>query len=244
MKSSKLISLLIMMILTISANAQDKKLWKFDLGAGMSQNSGNVDNFSLKNTGEVQRNDSLISTDLNYKIVYQKEDETETNKGINAGLKFDLYQYNRWSPFIAAEVLSNKYKGYDLKTSALGGVKLRIYTKKDTCDYSLSAAFSYDNVDYTPEESLLDKKMVRLSVRPKIKQKLGEFCYLTHYTFYQPAINNFSDYIINSTTKFTTRITKKLSLDISFNYDYRSKLPAEDYEHYDLTTDVSLKISF
>ena len=100
----------------------------------------------------------------------------------------------------------------------------------------------YDNVDYTPEENKLDKELVRLSVRPKIKQKIGNGFYLGHNTFYQPSVKNFSDYIINSQTKLSSKITTKLFLEISFNYEYRSKLPTEDYKHYDITTDISLKL--
>lgn len=233
-----------MIMLGITANAQEKKKWNFEMGVGMSQNSGNVDNFSLKNSSELQRNDSIITANVNYKFVYQKEDGKETNKGINTGIKFDWYQYNRWSPFIAMETVSNKYKGYDLKVSGLVGVKLRIWTKPDTCDYSISTAIVYDNVDYTPEENELNNEVWRLSIRPKIKQKFGENVSLLHYTFYQPSLKEFDDYLISSTTKLVTKITTKLSLEIGYNYEYRSKLPTEDYKHYDMTTDVTLKLKF
>lgn len=232
--------LTIFITLTICANAQ--KRWNFELGAGMTQNSGNIENISLKNYAELERNDSLISSNFNYKFVYQKENEKETNKGFNAGMNFDLFQYGKFSPFVATEFLANKYKGYDFKISALTGFKYRIFTKKDTCDYSISLAMVYDNVDYTPEENKLDKELVRLSVRPKIKQKIGNGFYLGHNTFYQPSLKNFSDYIINSQTKLSSKITTKLFLEISFNYEYRSKLPTKDYEHYDITTDISLKL--
>ena len=236
----KLSITLIFIVLAFNVSAQ--KRWNFELGAGMTQNSGNVDNFSLKNYAELERNDSLISTNLNYKFVYQKEDEEETNKGFNVGLNFDLFQYGRFSPFVATELMTNKYKGYDFKISALTGFKYRIFTKKDTCDYSISLAVVYDNVDYTPEENKLDREVFRLAVRPKIKQKIGDNFYIGHNTFYQPSLKDFSDYIINSSTKFSSKITTKLFLEISFNYEYRSKLPTEDYKNYDVSTEISLKL--
>ncbi len=63
--------LTIFITLTICAKAQ--KRWNFELGAGMTQNSGNVENISLKNYAELERNDSLISCNFNYKFFYQKE---------------------------------------------------------------------------------------------------------------------------------------------------------------------------
>lgn len=236
----KLSITLVFIALTLNCAAQ--KRWNFELGAGMTQNSGNVDNFALKNYAELERNDSLISTNLNYKFVYQKEDEKETNKGFSAGLNFDLFQYGKFSPFVSTEVLTNEYKGYDFKISALTGFKYRIFTKKDTCDYSVSLAVVYDNVDYTPEENKLDREVFRLSVRPKIKQKIGDNFFIGHSTFYQPSLKDFSDYIVNSSTKLSSKITTKLFLEVSFNYEYRSKLPTEDYKNYDISTEVSLKL--
>ena len=87
----KIYILLLITALGLKANAQKK--WDFELGAGFSQNSGNVENMSAKNYAELQRNDSVISGEINYKFVYQREDEKETNKGFNSGLKLDLYQY-------------------------------------------------------------------------------------------------------------------------------------------------------
>jgi putative salt-induced outer membrane protein YdiY len=234
--------LLSAVLIAFSLCASAQKRWNFELGAGMSQNSGNVENLSLKNYAELERNDSLISADFNYKFVYQKEDKEETNKGFNAGLNFDLFQYGKWSPFVATEIQTNKYKGYDFKISALTGFKYRIFTKKDTCDYSVSAAVVYDNVNYTAEENKLDREVMRISIRPKIKQKIGDNFYIGHSTFYQPSVKDFSDYIITSTTRFSSKITTKLFLEVSFNYEYRSKLPTEDYKNYDMTTEVSLKL--
>ncbi|MBQ3691245.1 MAG: DUF481 domain-containing protein [Bacteroidales bacterium] len=238
----KIYILLLITALGLKANAQKK--WDFELGAGFSQNSGNVENMSAKNYAELQRNDSVISGEINYKFVYQREDEKETNKGLNLGLKLDLYQYGRWSPFIAVETLTNKYKGYDFKMSALTGGKYRIFTKENICDYSLSIALVYDNVDYTPEENQLDREVLRLSVRPKIKQKIGENFSIVHNTFYQPSLKNFSDYIVTSITKLSSKISSRVFLEVNFNYEYRSKLPTEDYKHYDISTDVSLKLKF
>ena len=47
--------LTIFITLTICANAQ--KRLNFELGAGMTQNSGNIENISLKNYAELERND-------------------------------------------------------------------------------------------------------------------------------------------------------------------------------------------
>ncbi len=241
------VAIFLMAIMSASVSfAQDaakNNPWAWDLGLGVTQNSGNVSNFSLKHNQELSRNDTVISMNLNYKMVYQKEDGKETNKGINAGYKLDLFQYRRWSPFVAVESESNQYKGYDFRISGLGGLKFRFNkNRNDNYDYSLSVAAVYDHVDYTDEATELNKQFCRLSLRPKFKQKIGESIVIKHTTFYQPAVNDFSDYIINSKTTLSNKISSKLSIDIGFNYEYRSVLPGDGYKHYDCSSDISLKL--
>lgn len=229
-------------LLMVCYAAEGQKKWKWELGLGGSQNSGNVSNFNLKHNQEIARNDSVISCNANYSIVYQRDNGTENNKGINSGIKFDLYQYSRWSPFMAAEMMSNHYKGYQLKFSGLAGLKFRICKPDDKYDYSISLATIYEKVKYTSDETLLKKDLCRLSLRPKIKQKIGDGIIIKNQTFYQPKINELSDYVFYSKTSIENKITAKLFLNISFCYEYRSIIPEDVKSKYDISTDISIKI--
>jgi hypothetical protein len=116
------------------AKAQNK--WHYNFGLGASFNAGNVNNCNISNDGAIERNDSLIAFDAHYKLLYSSlidrnatvQRWKETNFEINGGFKMDLYQYGKYSPFLACEMLTNKYKGYDLRLSGLAGMKYRIYT--------------------------------------------------------------------------------------------------------------------
>lgn len=242
--------LLILVLLTIfhinysNLYAKDAKKWNFNLSVGGEFNKGNVNNIGLKSNAEIERNDSLLSFNSRCKFIYQKEDDEETNKGIDAGIKLDLFQYNRWSPFWATEFVTNKYKGYDYLISALTGVKLKIYQRQDTCDYSISAAFVFDNVDYTPDQSELDDKNYRISIRPKIKQRIGQVLTIKQLFFYQPSILNFSDFNLKSLTNLDCKISNHFFISLSFDYDYRSKTPTEEYKNNDFATEIALKVKF
>lgn len=230
----------------ICANAQGK--WHYDVGLGASLNTGNVNNCNIINDGTVERNDSLLAFDAHYKLIYSAladknsvdQQWKETNFEINGGAKIDVFQYGVWSPFLACEMLTNKYKGYDFKVSGLAGVKYRIYTIPQVCDYSISAAVVYDWTDFT-DETHLPSNNYRISIRPKIKQRLSESLTLTHTTFFQPSVLDFGDFIITSVTKLETKLTKKLFLDISFTYDYRSRIPADNYRKNDILTEVTIR---
>ncbi len=240
MKTKQLIITVLMAMTAAAATAQNK--WNFEFGAGASDNSGNVDNLSLKNNSSLYYEDSTLCFSTSYKFIYQLENGRESNKGINSGLNFDFYKFGNWSTFVAVDLTSNHYKGYDFKSSSLTGAKYYFLSKPDTCEYSLSAAIVYDNVNYTDEATNLNKEIWRLSVRPKIKQRIGQTLMFTLIAFYQPSIKDFGDYITNTMVHLENKIGKRVYLDLSFNYEYRSEIPSDQYSHYDAATELTFKI--
>ena len=104
----------------------------------------------------------------------------------------------------------------------------------------MSVAFVYDWTQFTDETHLLSNNY-RISIRPKIKQRITENLTLQHRTFFQPSIIDLKDIIINSETKLLTKITRKLFLDFSFTYEYRSLVPSENYKKHDILSVVSIR---
>ena len=247
MNTPRLYLLILLVFSVVSLNAQNK--WHYNFGLGASLNTDNVNNCNLSNNAAVTRNDSVVALDIHYKLLYSslihKDDVGQqwetTNFEVNGGVKMDLYQFGKYSPFLACEVLSNQFKGYDLKMSGLVGMKYRLYVKPSVCDYSISAAFVYDRTDFT-DETVLPKNNYRISIRPKFTQKLADNLSLYHCTYYQPSVLDFDDYIVNSVTKLQTKITKMLFLDLSFTYEYRSRVPAENYKKHDFLSEISLRL--
>ena len=223
--------------------------WNFDFGLGTSLNTGNVNTCNIDNYASINRNDSLIALDFHYKLIYSslidkndiEQQWKETNFEINGGLKLDYLQYGKYSPFLACEMLTNKYKGYDLKVSGLIGFKYKIYVKPAICDYSISLAFVYDWTDFT-DATALPNNNYRISIRPKIKQKLTENLTLLNLTYFQPSILDFNDYIIHTSTKLQTKLTKKLFLDLTFTYEFRSRIPSDKYKKHDFLSEVSFRL--
>ena len=242
MKTNQILILAVLLMTTAMASAQKK--WNSEFGLGASDNSGNVDNFNLKNTASVYYEDSAMCFSTNYKFIYELKDGKESNNGVNGGLNFDFYKFGKWSTFVATELVSNHYKGYDFKVSALTGAKYYIWAKKDTCEYSFSTAIVYDNVNYTDEDTYLNTEVWRISLRPKIYQRLGKNVTLSFVMFYQPSIKNFDDYIINATFNLENKLSKHFYIDLHYNYEFRSEIPSDKYRHYDSVTELTLKLKF
>lgn len=232
-------------LLSTAIFAEEDSKWEFNLDAGWTVNSGNVNSQTFTNSASADRNDSTLSFNIHYEYTYAETDDKETNNEFTAGLKFDIWQYDRWSPFFASEYIRNEYKGYNNKFSVLGGVKLRIYTIPKVCDYSISGAVVADFVDYTDDETELNPRVLRWSARLKIKQKLGDAVTLNHSTFYQPSITEpREDWVITTETKLETELTKHLFFDTAFKYEYRSLIPDDVENHYDTETILTLRLKF
>ena len=204
--------------------------WHFQIGFGGELKSGNVNSTTLNNTGSVERHDSLISASAGYNLFYGEKDKEVFDRGFQANLKFDLWQYERVSPFVEANYLTNKFKGFDHKLSLIAGAKFGIYSNGDICNYSISAAYVSEFIKYT-EETDLRTQVSRLSFRIKFKQRLADAIMLKHTSFYQPSImspKDFADdYIFTSITTLENKIGKRLFLDFNFGYEHRNLVPAE-----------------
>ena len=113
MNTPRLYLLILLVFSVVSLNAQNK--WHYNFGLGASLNTGNVNNCNLSNDAAVTRNDSVVALDIHYKLLYSslihKDDVGQqwetTNFEVNGGVKMDLYQFGKYSPFLACEVLSN-----------------------------------------------------------------------------------------------------------------------------------------
>lgn len=231
--------------LAFGASAQSK--WKYHLGFGGELKDGNVNTVTVRNDGSIERNDSTLAFDAGYGIVYGEKDKVTYDKSLNAHVKFDLWQYDRWSPFVSASYLNNRFKGFHYRLSFLAGVKYRIFWNAD-CDYSISAAYVQDYTEYGDPAVSLEKMVSRLSLRFKMRHKLTSGVTLKHTTFWQPSVMDpmtsiGDDYVISSVTSLSTKLSEHISFDVNFNYEYHSLVP-DGVKKQDIITSASLRIDF
>lgn len=247
----KTLLVILFTLTSVTLSAQNK--WIYRLGFSGEMRSGNVNTAIFKNDGRIERNDSIIALSANYGIGYGMKDKELYDLSFTSTLKADLWQYDRWSPFMLGTYLNNKFKGYEYKFSFLAGAKYRIYTVPKVCDYSISAAYVMDYTEYFAKDRNNDRfqpQVSRISLRFKIKQRISDVVSILHTTFYQPSLMNINgfksvkeDYIVTSQTSFSNRIGRNVFLDINFNYEYRSLVPDKVKPH-DITTSATLRINF
>lgn len=227
---------------------QENEEWKGKFSLGGSYYKGNVNKMDLRSDGNVSHTDSLFEFSTAYKTIYARVDGEEKNREFNSNVKCDWKPYSIISPFVSFGAYNNIHKGYDLRISAVTGAKILILKDKNYA-YSLSAAGIYSFENYSPPEDSSetekpDQEKIRVSLRPKIKHKFSDNIYFEHLTFYQPNVVDFNDYVIETKTSITNKLTNMLFLDLAFEYEYVSKPPSSDIEKNDFAFIVSLVVKF
>lgn len=194
------------------------------LSFGSSFFTGNVKSLDLHGEGSVANKDTIFEWAASLKGIYDRLDTVVSNREFSGSLKFDYVPYHRISPFLMFSFFSNQYKGIDMRLSGLAGAKYLIY-HSPKADYSISAAAVYDNEQYIPSANKANTDFMRISIRPKFSQKLGDKFTLEDVTFFKINAKNSSDYIIDSTTKLSTQMTKKLYIEFDYTYGYVNQTP-------------------
>lgn len=228
-------------LLLIPAQAQ----WKTRFSLGSSFYTGNVDKFDFRTSGSVSRADSLLEYATSFDAIYSETNNTKDNQVLKGNLKVDYLPHSTFSPFAAASAYNNTPKQIELRLSGMVGGKYTFINQldehgKEVSDYSISAAIQYDRERYTGDTPGTEK--ARLSIRPKFEQKIGDNVTFEHVTFYVPKITDFADFIIDSKTALTSKLTSKIQLELSYQLEHLSRLPSDDLENTDQAVLASIVV--
>ncbi len=237
-------------LFTVSVFGQEKpKAPQFArrITLGSSFYSGNIERFDFRIGGDMSRVDSAYEFNLNLNYLYSETDLRVKNREYNGSVKWDYRPLDRISPFLMVSGYNNTFKGIGLRWSGLIGAKYKIW-HTETSDYSFSAAIQGDlerfaTAGWEQDVFAIDKKKIRLSIRPKIKQKLGPVT-LDHVTFYQPALDDFSDYRILSRTALSTKITPNIQFGLSYDYEIQTVTPVPGIKKEDHTVMANITVKF
>lgn len=230
-------------LFSLQAHAQ----WDSKVSLGSSFYKGNVDKFNIHTKGSVSHADSTFEYSTSAEATYSETDGQRDNQLLQASLKFDYLPYGTISPFTAVSAYNNEPRKIKLRLSGMVGAKYTFVNMvneagKETADYSISAAIQLDRERYTSDAEGTEK--LRLSVRPKFEHQLNEHVYFEHVTFYIPKISNYKDFVVDSRTSLKSKLSEKLSLDITYKLEHLSRLPDAELENTDHALIASLVLDF
>ena len=226
--------------------AKTKIATKISLGGNFF--SGNIEKGTFIGNLNLSAVDSIKEFSFDAKYIYGENNNKLNQREFLTGLQYDYHPLSVFSPFMRVELYSNEFRNIKYRYSGLAGAKYRYYVHKHdgetTSDYSISGAITYVFEKYTPDAESSDQHKLRLSLRPKIKQKLAKNIYLQSELYFIPKVVCWEDYILYWRSNVNFLINSNIFIKCSYEFEHESKPISADIKKTDTILSISLGISF
>lgn len=137
------------------------------------------------------------------------------------------YNYNwkeRWT--IEAFLQEQFDQVHEIDIRGLGGVGLRWeLLNTDSSTLYLGALYMYEYEENSPLDSTIYHRDHRMSTYISAGFRVKDYLTINNILYYQPNLAAFDDFRVLLETRISVRLTKKLSLNTSFNLIYDSAPP-------------------
>ena len=209
--------------------------------------SGNIDKSTFLGGLNLAATDSIKEFSFNAKYIYGENNNKLNQREFLTGLQYDYHPLSVFSPFTRVELYSNEFRNIKTRFSGLVGAKYRFYVHKKegetTSDFSVSGAITYVFEKYTPDAQALNQHKLRLSMRPKIKQKLAKNIFFQTELYFIPKIICWEDYILYFRSNLNFLVNSNIFIKCSYEHEYESKPITSNIKKTDNIFSISLGIS-
>jgi len=214
-----------------------------EVSLGGAYNSGNTDsaaaNFSLK--AEYSKEVWML-----YSIASYAYGEANGDKNKNNGLFHLRYIHHIEETLYDYEIFGqtefNEFQDVKVRNLAGANIRRKFEGFFDKCYVGIGLFYSYMEPDtISPVDPVYER--VKLNTYLSLTKNMNEHFSITYLGFYQPNIEDFSDYRIFQILQLDTMLTDNLSLGFDFSYKYNAT-PYHQIEHTDTSSIISLKYKF
>jgi hypothetical protein len=211
----------------LSAQEPAAERWTGSLQGNGMYLFGNVEQRILGGRGAISRSDRSAEFGIDLQGVYGDTKDAEGTRAVHkrlwlGTLTTDLSPEARVSPFIFLTVESSLEKRIRERYSGGVGAK-HTFVRDDRREVSLSLAVLEERTIPIRVSGLPGERLTRWSARGRVKQAWGDRARFSHVTFWQPAVDDLSRFLIRSTTEAEYVINEAISLTTSFVDSYDSE---------------------
>jgi len=201
---------------------------------------GNTDKNEAEYGGRIQYDTDETITWLQGEV---EKDEvsgitTDDNAFIHLRHIRQLYSPD-WAMEFYTQVKRDKFKNVQNRRLFGIGPRYRLLDSDQYGKFFIGISFLDEKLNYTEDEPDPDEHNYRVSNYFSYKLPVNEVFDLSFLSYYQPKIDNGSDYLTSAIAEMTIHLTKVLDLSYLVEFDHDSQ-PATDIEK----TDVVQKFSF
>ncbi len=220
--------------------------WSGNASLSISGDAGNTDKSSTSVDGQLYwRRDNitrLIAASYTYGVNNRHRD---TNKGF-----VHLRHITQRTPFMAMEVFTqatrNEFSRLTLRALLGAGARLTLHDDNATNATHLGLGAFYVSETLEERPGLTDggnEKFWRANLYLALRYQLNDYTRITSTTYYQPALNNGSDYRILEEGSLKVKLAKTLNLKLSVEMAHDSE-PPQQVEKTDISYKTGIEYRF
>jgi len=149
----------------------------------------------------------------------------------------------RWSPFIFSSAERDRFKRLDLRSSGGGGLRYRFWrSDRGRASFSTAALYDYENFSGSAGSATNGTRQnARWRILLEAESRIGDQARVKHASSWQPVWDRASDYDVEVTTSFATRVTERVSMTLNHVYQHDS-LPPEGVKRDDQRLVAGLRL--
>ncbi|MEJ2502557.1 MAG: DUF481 domain-containing protein [Gemmatimonadota bacterium] len=207
--------------------------WAAEVGFGLTTSGGNEKLTVLATNISVTRLDTdQYELDAGTRFRYGRSGGEDVAQNLRGNIGLDLWPRAKWSPFLFADAENDPFKRLRLRLNAGAGVKHTFY-QEEWDEVSFSGALLYSREMLTVADSLAGvpgagiSQTARWSWRGRARFDFGDGRRLEHTVFYQPAWDDFGDYLLEAVASARWALNTHLAFTTTLRYDRDSTPPPE-----------------
>ncbi len=214
--------------------------WNGEIAVSGQYSSGNSETASAGASAKAQYNEERW---LLYSIAAYAYGEADHEKNTNNGLLHLRFVHNiNETPYDYELFVQTEFNEFqDVKMRNLAGANIRRNFSGyfDKCYIGLGLFYSYMEPD---EISAVDPvyKRIKMNSYLSLVKNLNEHFSITYLGFYQPNVEQFSDFRTFQVLQLSTSITDHMSISLDFSHKHNST-PYHQVEKNDFKSIISLK---
>jgi hypothetical protein len=165
-------------------------------------------------------------------ITYGESEGKVIARRMTTALKTDFHPQATWSTFLFATLERDRIRRLDLLSNSGAGTKWTYFRNaRGAASLSLAALYSYKSIlaadpPVPPTGDEPPRSTARLSIRPKVSQKLPSGLSFEQTTFWQPVIRDMGDYNVDASSRLSYAVSKTSTVFLQHTYRNDSRPPS------------------
>ena len=218
----------------------ERRGWDGEIGISGAYSSGNSDTSSVGFSAKAEYHQERW---MIYSLAAYHYGEANDDKNTNDGLAHLRYIHRIYdTPYDYELFVQSEFNEFqDVKMRNLAGANIRRNFSGffDKCYVGLGLFYSYMEPDVISEIDPIYKRTKMNSYLSLVK-KVNPYFSITYLGFYQPNVEDFSDYRVSQIIQFDTTLTENMTLGIDISHRYNAT-PYHRIEKTDIRSLINLK---